>query len=106
MTPKRLLLFKIFLIVWSPILIFLILQFRRNDGSDKTPTTDDLVISTEKNEELSHKDLYGRNLTVIDIRNKFIINNDICNVRRIALVTIIHTAVDNHEARSMIRSAT
>ena len=60
---------------------------------------------TKKNEEYPHHDLFDRNLTLINLTNfKFIINNDICNVRRVALVTIIHTAVDNHEARSMIRS--
>ena len=63
--------------------------------------------TTEKNEEYLHKDLFDRDLTLINITNfKFVINNDICNVRRVALVTIIHTAVDNHEARSMIRSVT
>ena len=63
--------------------------------------------TTEKNEEYLHTDLFDRDLTLINITNfKFVINNDICNVRRVALVTIIHTAVDNHEARSMIRSVT
>ena len=67
----------------------------------------EIASTTEKNEEYPHNDLYERNLTLINITNfKFVINNDICNVRRIALVTIIHTAVDNHEARSMIRSVT
>ena len=61
------------------------------------------VISTEKNVEHSHKDLYDRNFTVVDLKFKFIINNDICNAQRIALVTIIHTAVDHHEVRSVIR---
>ena len=61
--------------------------------------------TSEKFEEYSHEELYDRNLTLVDIPNfKFVINNDICNVQRVALVTIIHTAVDNHEARSMIRS--
>ena len=65
----------------------------------------EVVSRTEKNEEYPHNDLFDRNLTLINITNfKFIINNDICNVRRVALVTIIHTAVDNHEARTMIRS--
>ena len=65
----------------------------------------EVAISTEKNDEYPHTDLYGRDLTLINITNfKFVINNDICNVQRVALVTIIHTAVDNHEARSMIRS--
>ena len=63
--------------------------------------------TSEKFEEYSHEELYDRNLTLVDIPNfKFVINNDICNVQRIALVTIIHTAVDNYEARSMIRSVT
>ena len=67
------------------------------DKNEVSPTT-------EKNEEYLHTDLYDRDLTLINITNfKFVINNDICNVRRVALVTIIHTAVDNHEARSMIR---
>ena len=70
------------------------------DKNEVSPTT-------EKNEEYLHTDLYDRDLTLINITNfKFVINNDICNVRRVALVTIIHTAVDNHEARSMIRSVT
>ena len=57
-----------------------------------------------KNEEYLQKDL-ARNLTVINMTNfEFVINNDICNVRRVALVTIIHTAVNHHEARSVIRS--
>ena len=70
------------------------------DKNEVSPTT-------EKNEEYLHTDLFDRDLTLINITNfKFVINNDICNVRRVALVTIIHTAVDNHEARSMIRSVT
>ena len=57
------------------------------------------------NKEFPHSDIYDNNLTLINITNfKFVINNDICNVQKVALVTIIHTAVDNHEARSMIRS--
>ena len=64
-----------------------------------------LVNSTSEKFEDSHEELYDRNLTLVDIPNfKFVINNEICNVQRVALVTIIHTAVDNHEARSMIRS--
>ena len=62
-------------------------------------------MKTEKNKEYPHSDLNDNNLTLINITNfKFVINNDICNVQKVALVTIIHTAVDNHEARSMIRS--
>ena len=52
-----------------------------------------------------YTDLYNRNLTLINITNfKFVINNNICNVQRVTLVTIIHTAVKNIDARSMIRS--
>ena len=59
----------------------------------------------EMNKEFPHTDIYDNNLTLINVTNfKFVINNDICNVQKVALVTIIHTAVDNHEARSMIRS--
>ena len=51
-----------------------------------------------------HQRLYGRNLTLINITNfQFLINNDICNVRRVSLVTIIHSASQNTEARAIIR---
>ena len=51
-----------------------------------------------------HSDLYTRNLTLINItRFKFIINNDICNVAPIAIVTIVHSSVENKEARDIIR---
>ena len=58
------------------------------------------------NPPLVHTDLFDRNLTLINITNfRFIINTDICNVERIALVTIIHSAADNKQARSMIRES-
>ena len=61
-------------------------------------------MKTEKNKEYPHSDLNDNNLTLINITNfKFVINNDICNVQRVALVTIVHSAVENQEARSMIR---
>ena len=64
-----------------------------------------IQVEKNKDKEYPHTDLYDNNLTLINITNfKFVINNDICNVQKVALVTIIHTAVDNHEARSMIRS--
>ena len=51
-----------------------------------------------------HSDLYDKNLTVINMTNfKFLINNNICNVEKIALVTIIHNAAMNVDARQMIR---
>ena len=51
-----------------------------------------------------HHDLFDRNLSLINITNfKFIINSDICNVERISLVTIIHSAAQNKDARKMIR---
>ena len=79
-----------------------------DDHPKLSQENDDVVLvnSTSENfDEYSHEELYDRNLTLVDIPNfKFVINNDICNVQQVALVTIIHTAVDNHEARSMIRS--
>ena len=78
---------------------------RWKEDAVKAEEKKEVAIVTEKNEEYPHTDLYDRDLTLINITNfKFVINNDICNVQRVALVTIIHTAVDNHEARSMIRS--
>ena len=45
-----------------------------------------------------------RNLTLINITNfKFLINNDICNVSKISIVTIIHSSSQNTVARDMIR---
>ena len=80
---------------------------KREEDAEISQDKDEVAPTTEKNEEYLHKDLFDRDLTLINITNfKFVINNDICNVRRVALVTIIHTAVDNHEARSMIRSVT
>ena len=55
-------------------------------------------------EDYPHDHLYDRNLTLVNLTNfKFLINNDICNVRRVSLVTIIHSASQNTEARAMIR---
>eukprot|EP00092_Neocalanus_flemingeri_P033683 GFUD01036616.1.p1 GENE.GFUD01036616.1~~GFUD01036616.1.p1 ORF type:complete len:397 (+),score=103.23 GFUD01036616.1:92-1282(+) len=52
-----------------------------------------------------HKDLFTRNLTLINITNfKFIINNDICNTTPISLVVIVHSAPQNNKARDIIRS--
>ena len=51
-----------------------------------------------------HRDLYTRNLTLINIKNfKFLINNDICNVTPVAIVTIVHSSVENAKAREIIR---
>ena len=58
----------------------------------------------EYEEDYPHDHLYDRNLTLVNLTNfKFLINNDICNVRRVSLVTIIHSASQNTEARAMIR---
>ena len=55
-------------------------------------------------EDYFHDHLYDRNLTVINMTSfKFLINNDICNVRRVSLVTIIHSASQNTAARAIIR---
>ena len=45
-----------------------------------------------------------RNLTVINITDfQFLINNDICNVTNISLVTIIHSAMEHEDTRNIIR---
>ena len=55
-------------------------------------------------EDYPHDHLYDRNLTVINMTSfKFLINNDICNVLRVSLVTIIHSASQNTAARAIIR---
>ena len=55
-------------------------------------------------EDYPHDHLYDRNLTLVNLTNfMFLINSDICNVRRVSLVTIIHSASQNTEARAMIR---
>ena len=64
-------------------------------------------LHVENNDRTLHhpnSDLYTRNLTLIDITKfRFIINNDICNVAPIAIVTIVHSSVENKEARDIIR---
>ncbi|XP_023336877.1 uncharacterized protein LOC111707921 [Eurytemora carolleeae] len=51
-----------------------------------------------------HSNLHPDNLILINISNfKININFDICNVSQIGLVTIVHTAVQNAEARRAIR---
>ena len=58
----------------------------------------------EYEEDYPHDHLYDRNLTLVNLTNfKFLINSDICNIRRVSLVTIIHSASQNTEARAMIR---
>ena len=51
-----------------------------------------------------HTELYSRNLTLINITNfRFLINRDICNVSALALVTIVHSAMEHEDARNVIR---
>ena len=51
-----------------------------------------------------HKELYTSNLTLINMSNfKFLINNDVCNVTPIEIVTVVHTATENKKARDIIR---
>jgi len=51
-----------------------------------------------------HKNLHPKNLTVINITDfQFLINNDICNVTNISLVTIIHSAMEHEDTRNIIR---
>ena len=62
------------------------------------------VENNERTSQKPHSDLYTRNLTLIDIRSfKFIINNDICNVGPVAIVTIVHSSAENKAARDIIR---
>ena len=62
------------------------------------------VENNDRTSQHPHSDLYTRNLTLIDIKSfKFIINNDICNVGPVAIVTIIHSSAENKAARDIIR---
>ena len=48
--------------------------------------------------------IHCSNLTLINITNfNFLINTDICNVTNIALVTLVHTAMEHKDARNVIR---
>ena len=59
---------------------------------------------TDLDQPHSHDLDLDRNLTLINITNfKFLINNDICNVSKISIVTIIHSSSQNTVARDMIR---
>ena len=69
-------------------------------GQTTEPDDDDHPAS----KPFPHEDLYTRNLTLINMTNfKFLINNDVCNVTPIAIVTIVHSAVENKKARDIIR---
>ena len=57
MKPKRPLLFKIILVAWSLILIFLTLRFRSNDGSIETLTK---RLSDAQSKMLSYKRELGK----------------------------------------------
>ena len=47
------------------------------------------------------------NMTLINITNfKFLINNNICNVSNIHIVTLIYSSAQNAEARDNIRYST
>ena len=55
---------------------------------------------------LNHQNnkIKNKTFTLINITNfQFIINNDVCNVSKIPIVTIIHSAIENKESRKMIR---
>ena len=55
-------------------------------------------------EDYPHDHLYDRNLTLVNLTKfKFLIISDICNVPHVSLVTIIHSASQNTEARAIIR---
>ena len=73
---------------------------QRNDSNEVTEKEED----SDQHLAHPHSDLYTRNLTLINIKNfKFLINNDICNVTPIAIVTIVHSSVENRAARDIIR---
>ena len=55
---------------------------------------------------LNHQNnkIKNKTFTLINVTNfQFIINNDVCNVSKIPIVTIIHSAIENKESRKMIR---
>ena len=46
----------------------------------------------------------GEPITIINITNfRFIINNNICNSSDISIITIVHSALGNFDARNVIR---
>jgi len=60
--------------------------------------------SSYKVVNLQNNKIKNKTFTLINITNfQFIINNDICNVSKIPIVTIIHSAIENKESRKMIR---
>ena len=70
---------------------------------DSTASSDVKSEASNKNDSVT-EDLYDRNLTVVNMSNfKFIINDDICDVQNLSLVTIIHSATQNSETRDIIR---
>ena len=75
---------------------------QQNASPDSEASSDvTLEVLNKKN---SDTDLYDRNLTVVNMSNfKFIINDDICDVQNLSLVTIIHSATQNSETRDIIR---
>ena len=70
---------------------------------DSTASSDVKSEASNKNDSVT-ENLYDRNLTVVNMTNfKFIINDDICDVQNLSLVTIIHSATQNSETRDIIR---
>ena len=64
----------------------------------------DISKKYEPHQAHPHTELYSRNLTLINITNfRFLINRDICNVSALALVTIVHSAMEHEDARNVIR---
>ena len=60
-------------------------------------------IQTIQSEPQEHFQLYPNNLSLLDIDNfSFILNADICNVKDIALVTIVHSAVGHQVDSSRV----
>ncbi|XP_023337865.1 beta-1,3-galactosyltransferase 2 isoform X2 [Eurytemora carolleeae] len=62
------------------------------------------TIEPSENVPHVHENLHPSNLTLINIKNfRFLINQDICNISQIEMVTIVASAVENTKARNIIR---
>ena len=91
----RLLLRKKQKLAISACLIIVIIMFRQNNDFQGARIVDTLQ---------PHNNLHPDDLTLIDLHPFTMeINQDICNVSSIALVTIVHSAVQNDDARKIIR---
>ena len=90
--------FQIFLVTMT---IFLLVQYLRDSGD---PLRQEFLKEYSKQLQLRARNLHPGNLSLINITNfQFIINNDVCDMSSIAIITIVHSALDNSYARHIIR---